>query len=180
MSPDQLDRMGSLVKGKAFRWFSAPPTSTATSMSNSSYRAAVRTHINLDPSANMPKECGCGTSLRNKPSHILHCTKAPGSRVYFRHNQLRDYLFNKFQSCGGELQKEFPVGEGRRMDLVGHFPGDARTYWFDTTVGARAPALEANKRSTYGDLAARAGATLVPIAVETSDVHLKGLGRVSS
>jgi len=172
-------------------WLRAIPVSRSLRMTRLEFRQALHFFFGLGPSG-LPASarCKCGHSATipdpqtNLP-HMLSC-KSLGWRIT-RHNALVDDIHRWMRDRRVHVEKEFIIADGEgRIDLWVRSEGVV--YWCDVVVtepgchsnifnivarasreaGEAGRAAEAGKVDKYKPLADRDGATVIPLAFETT------------
>jgi hypothetical protein len=163
------------------------PTEAELSMSDASYRGAVRLRLGLPPSEHMPKACFCGTLLTYR-HHFLVCQKLKATASTTRHDRLVRAFAELAQEAGACVVVE-PNSDGKRPDVeivwaedtdlvdvsVAHV-GASAVHSLGTDRGPlrSARVRERRKVAAYADVAREANATFVPLVLETFGAFADG------
>jgi hypothetical protein len=168
------------------------PTSSEQELSNDDVEINTRMALGLPPHPQMPIHCSCGQpngSYAVDAWHAMSCRDEMHSSVTDRHDGVKHAVARLARSVGAKVVIEPRKKERRdrkenkkRPDIVVELPG--RKWWTDETilhpynptnvsVSAENPqkllkSAEQEKHIKYDEEASYAGATFVPIALEST------------
>jgi hypothetical protein len=168
------------------------PTSSDQELSNDDVEINTRLALGLPPHPQMPCHCSCGQpngSYEVDPWHALSCVEELHSSVTERHDAMKHTVARLATAVGARVvleprkkERQDRKENKKRPDTVVDLPG--RRWWTDETivhpygptnvsVSAQNPqallkSAEQDKHTKYDEEASYAGATFVPIALEST------------
>jgi len=111
-------RIKSCSNRRASAWLTCIPKDPQRQLTNQQFAVAVRTRLNLPPSASAPSTCVCSTAhkidVHSSPSHLAWCPKARSRGCTVRHNAVVDALANVARAAGIQ-----PFVEPRELPKAG-------------------------------------------------------------
>jgi hypothetical protein len=168
------------------------PTCGEQELSDEDVEINTRLALGLPPHPQMPNHCHCGEpngSYEADPWHGLSCSKELHSSVTDRHDLVKHAVARLADAVGASVveepkkkQRQDRADNKKRPDVLVKLPG--KRWWTDNTiwhpygptnlrVSAQNPqallkSAENEKHIKYDEEASQAGATFVPIALEST------------